>query len=236
MATKIIYNEKDLIQLQVEALFVHDENGRLLRINEQSNPNPAARFVLSRSKSGNLWRTRYDLPPELTAELERLAASEPVLTVHTEPPHHADEYTRLLQTHMPIVSTFSGPGYYLPTNQPHDSVMITPENLSVVETHFDWLLTELADCSPVAATVVNDEAVAVCFCARITPKVAEAGVYTAETHRGHGYATNAVRGWMEAVRASGRLPLYGTSWDNLASQAIARKVGAVFYVADYNIT
>jgi RimJ/RimL family protein N-acetyltransferase len=234
--TDTIYSDLELIQMQAQALFVHDKNGRLLRINERNNPDPAARFLLSRSKSGNLWRTRYDLPADLTAELERLAAAEPVVSDFTEPPRYAGEYVRLLQEHAPMISTGAGPNYYLPSNQPHDAVMITSENVALLEAHFDWLLTTLANYAPVAATIVNGKAVAVCFCSRITPKVAEAGVYTEASYRGHGCATNAVRGWVTAVRATGRQPLYSTSWANLASQAIARKLGGILYGANYNIT
>lgn len=222
--------------MQVQALFVHDKKGRLLRINEHNNPNPAARFFLSRSKSGNLWRTRYDLSRDLTAELERLAADEPVVSNLAKPPRYTAEYTRLLQEHTPTISTFAGPSYYLPSNQTHDAVTITLQNLALLEAHFDWLLTTVADYAPVTATVVHGKAVAVCFCARITPKVAEAGVHTEDIYRGHGYATNAVRGWTTAVRATERLPLYSTSWTNLASQAIARKLGGILYGAGYSIT
>jgi hypothetical protein len=38
-----------------------------------------------------------------------------------------------------------------------------------------------------------------------------------------------VAAWAQAVRASGRIPGYGTSWDNLASQTVARKLGLVPY-------
>ena len=141
----MIYSDLDLIKMQAQALFVHDKNGRLLRINERNNPNPAARFFLSRSKSGNLWRTRYDLSPDLTAELERLAAAEAVVCDLTEPPRYATEYERLLQEHALIISTGSGPGYYLLSNQPHDAVMITSENLALLEAHFDWVMTTLPE-------------------------------------------------------------------------------------------
>jgi GNAT acetyltransferase len=232
----MIYSDLELIQMQAQALFVHDKNGRLLRINERNNLNPAARFFLSRSKSGNLWRTRFDLSPDLSAELERLAAAEPVASDLAEPPRYTAEYARLLQEHAPIISTGAGPGYYLPSNQPHDGVMITSENLALLEAHFDWLLTTLADYAPVVAAVVDGKAVAVCFCSRITPTVAEAGLHTDERYRGHGYATKAARGWVTAVCATGRQPLYSTSWTNLASQAIARKLDGVLYGADYTIT
>ena len=37
------------------------------------------------------------------------------------------------------------------------------------------------------------------------------------------------------VRAMGRLPLYSTSWGNTASQAVARRLGAVQYAVDLSI-
>jgi hypothetical protein len=41
-----------------------------------------------------------------------------------------------------------------------------------------------------------------------------------------------VAGWAAAVRAEGRLPLYGTSWANRASRGIARNLGLVLYGED----
>ena len=46
------------------------------------------------------------------------------------------------------------------------------------------------------------------------------------------HAAAVVAAWAAAVRASGRLPLYSTSWDNVASQGVARKLGLVLYGAD----
>lgn len=223
-----------LAQMQAEALFVHDANGKLLRINEPDNLTPAPRFFLTRTRTANLWRTRYDLPADLAHALEQLAAAEPISADLPQLPLYTAEYVELLQPHSPADA---GPAYYLPeSDQPSQAVLITPENVSVLQTHFDWLRTTLADYAPVAATVVDGQAVAVCFCSRITTQVAEAGVYTATSYRGHGYATDAVRGWATAVRASGRLPLYDTSWTNNASQAIAQKLGAVQYGANYSLT
>jgi len=232
----MIYTDFDLIQLQAEALFVYDENGKLLRINEPGNDAPPARFFLSRSKSGNLWRTRCDVPAELAVKLEKLATAEPVVVDLSEPPRYAAEYAQTLADHAPVIDTWAGPAYYIPSDQPHNAVQITPENLVLVEAHFDWLLTTLEIYAPVMATVVEGKAVAVCFCSRIAAKVCEAGVHTEDAYRGYGYATQAARGWAAAVRASGRLPLYSTSWSNLASQAIAKKLGGVMYGSDYSVT
>ncbi|MBI1257124.1 MAG: GNAT family N-acetyltransferase [Chloroflexi bacterium] len=228
-------SDYDLLRWQVDALFVHDGSGRLLRINEP-DINPAPRFFLGRSAGGNVWRTRYDLPDELAAELGRLASTEPVASDLRAAPRHESAYRTLLEAHAPVAGIYAGPAYFLPQDDtPSDAVTITQENVSVLETHFDWLVTTLADYAPVSAAVVDGAAVAVCFCSRITARVCEAGVFTEANSRGHGYATEAVRGWAAQVRAIGKQPLYSTSWSNLASQAIAKKLGAVLYGADFSI-
>jgi predicted GNAT family acetyltransferase len=52
-------------------------------------------------------------------------------------------------------------------------------------------------------------------------------VDTLEAFRGRGYAPVVVAAWARSVRHSGRIPFCGTSWDNAASQAVARKLGLV---------
>jgi len=233
----MVFSDRDLIQMHVEALFVHDTNGKLLRINEPDPTSPAPRFFLVRAAAGHLWRTRCDLPPDLSAGLGQLAASEPISGNLFELPRYGAEYMALLQPYTPLIAVDSEFDYYLPEmDAPRDVVTITAENRSLVQTHFDWLYETFADYAPVVAAVVDGNAVAVCFCSRITPQVAEAGAYTQADYRGHGYATSVVQGWAVAVRSTGRLPLYGTSWSNHASQAIARKLGAVLYAVDYSLT
>ena len=48
---------------------------------------------------------------------------------------------------------------------------------------------------------------------------------TAEAFRGRGYAVLVTAAWANAVRAAGITPVYSTSDDNHASQAVARKLG-----------
>lgn len=223
-----------LAQLHAEALFVHDPQGRLLRINEPDPTNPAPRLFLIRTRDGNLWRTRHDLPLELVAQLEHFAAQEPAST--DELPHYAANYAEILSQRAPLVTKHAGPAFYLPElAPPRDAVAITPQNIYLLQAHFSWLAS-LDDYAPVAAAVVDGAAVAICFSSRIAPQVCEAGVYTEAAYRGHGYAIDAVRGWAAAVRAGGRLPLYSTSWDNFASRSIARRLGAVQYAVEFSLT
>ncbi|MVP01829.1 GNAT family N-acetyltransferase [Paenibacillus lutrae] len=88
---------------------------------------------------------------------------------------------------------------------------------------------------PVAAYIVNGEAVSVCCSARKSMKAAEASLSTIEPHRGKGYASHVVQEWSQAVTRGGSIPLYSTSWGNLSSQIVARKLGLVQYGMDFNI-
>jgi predicted GNAT family acetyltransferase len=83
--------------------------------------------------------------------------------------------------------------------------------------------------------VVDGHPVSVCHCARRSDVAAEAGVATAPACRGRGYAARVTAAWALAIRASGHVPLYSTSWMNAASLAVARKLGLVVYASDWSI-
>ncbi len=116
----------DLLRLQVEALFTHDPDGRI-RWSNESDPMPVARFFLSRSKQGNLWRFRHDLPASVVCRLEELVASEPVRDDLRAAPVHLEAYRDVLQEHGEIEAEFCGPAYRFPDemHMPTNVVSIT---------------------------------------------------------------------------------------------------------------
>jgi RimJ/RimL family protein N-acetyltransferase len=233
----VTYTDLELIHMQATTLYVHDANNRLLRINEADSEVPAPRFFLARTLSGNIWRIRYDLPDDLAAELERLAAAEPVVHDLHRPPHHRAQYTQLLERHAPLTNVYEGPAYVLPElDPPTKTVTITPQNKTLLQANFPYTMNNLENRAPVVVVVEDDVAVAACYSARLTTQVAEAGVHTLENYRGRGYGAETVRGWAQELRASGRTPLYSTSWDNLASQAVALKLGASQYGVEFSVT
>jgi len=74
-----------------------------------------------------------------------------------------------------------------------------------------------------------------CRSVLITPEAHEAGVETLPEFRGKEYAKDVVAKWLWLVRATGTIPLYSTSWENTASQTVARKMRLKLYGADFQI-
>lgn len=224
------------MEAQVEALFVHDANGRLLRTNEPE-PHPAPRFFLGRTREGNLWRVREDVPERLGRELEKLAAREPVAADLRSNPAYHEQYRALLQTDAEIQMIYAGPAYSFPDEipPPVKVVRIGARNRVLLQRGFGWAAERFEQWGPCVAVVEDSMAVSLCFSSRVSLRVAEAGVETLEGYRGHGYATRAVAAWARAVRERGRTPLYSTSWANAASQGVARKLGLSMYGVDYSI-
>jgi RimJ/RimL family protein N-acetyltransferase len=229
---------QELMTLHVQALFTHNEQSRLLCINEPGGGGFAPRLFLGRTREGNVWRFRADLPETLIEPLKELCVDEPVSQALNSKPRHVEDYLRLLETHAPVQTIWQGPAYqfteYLETSRP--VVAITQANAELLHGGFEGLIPELPDWQPFLAVVENGQAVSVCRSVRITPNAHEAGVETLPDFRGKGYAKDVVAGWARLVRSMGAIPLYDTSWENTASQAVARKLQLVVYGTDFHIT
>lgn len=231
-------SDMELINLQATTSFLYDQRGRMLGINEPEPDKPAPRLFLGRTTAGNTWRFRHDLPASLVSELERLLQTEPIATDLRQPPSILAGLVDTLARHGPVQSVSMGPAWQVPeeVEAPVGVVAIMHENVGVMRRHFPWISSHLPAYQPCRAVRVDGEAVSVCFSSRNGLEAAEAGVNTVEAFRGRGYAPSVVAAWARAVRESNRIPLYSTSWDNLASQAVARKLGLVLYGADLSIT
>jgi hypothetical protein len=230
-----------LIETQVATLTVCTPEGRLLRENDPFAGNTADRFFLGRTAEGNVWRCRHDLPDALVAELEAIVRSEPVcpdpIGLASAEPVTAPQVRAVLTRHAAPRGEHRGPAYFLPIGAaaPPWAVEVTDANLEVLTAAFPRLAQALPAIRPCAVSLEDGGAVAVCFSARSSAAAAEAGVTTREQYRGKGHGSAAVACWAGAVHRSGRLALYSTSWNNVASQALARRLGAVLYGEDFTI-
>lgn len=239
MLTRSHYSDLQLLEIQINTLFLVDPAGRLQSINEPGTP-LAPRFFLGRTSTEKLWRARHDLPVELLEQLNSLCRSVPQRALLASQPEQYQAIRALLVAHAPRVSEYRGPAYWLPTIRqvPPQVTLLSNTQADCVRDTFPWLVSWLDTPAngPVAAVVEQGQAVSVCFCSRLTQRAAEAGVNTLEAFRGKGYASAAVAAWAAAIQHSQRIALYSTSWDNQASQGVAKKLGAVIYAEDWSIT
>lgn len=233
-------SDLQLLELQVDVLFTHDQAGRIVAINEPDG-GPAPRFFLGRTRVGNLWRVRHDLPEATVLRLHALAAAEPVREDLRAEPHNMAAFLEALREDQEVHSVWSGPAYRFPGTllAPAAQVTrITRANLHLLR-RMNWSQAALARdferWEPMMAVIEGGAAVSLCFSSRLTERAAEAGVETLDGYRGRGYAPSVVTAWAHAIRATGRVPLYSTSWDNHASQTVARKLGLAQYGADLSL-
>jgi hypothetical protein len=185
------------------------------------------------------------VPADLGRELERLAREEPPTADLRAPPAHADRYVSLLgglipPGVLPASKTLQsdGPAFAFPEALDEDAGMVLIEDERQLERNFrGWVPGEIAaGRSPVVAIVEDGWPVSICFCGRRSDVAAEAGLDTGEAYRGRGYGPRVTAAWALAIRRSGLVPLYSTSWTNDASLAVARKLELAAYASDWGLS
>ena len=208
-----------------------DGDGRISGTREPE-PSPGPLFSLIRGRVSCAWAVRADVPQDLADELDGLSRQEPPASDLRDSPVHAERYMSLVKGRVD-----SGPAFAFPEElaQPYGTVFI--EDLQLLDHHFSgWKVSEIPERTPIVALVEKGCAVSVCFCARRSNVAAEAGLETAIGFRGRGLGPRVTAAWALAIRASGRTPLYSTSWSNGASLAVARKLRLVAYASAWSIS
>ena len=231
--------DKELMKIQVEVLFTQDENGCLQRINESTGAiGPAPRFFFGYTNEGSIYRFRHDLPDNVVAQLKEVAAADPMPMNSQKIPRNRRQFEDILQSHAPIKRVWVGPAYRFPEHitPPTSVVQLSRENTGLLKGDFAEMVLELNNSHPYLAIIENSRAVSICRSVRLSSRGHEAGVDTLVGYRRRGYATSVVAAWALAVRALNCLPLYSTSWDNVASQGVAQRLGLVQYGVDYHVT
>ncbi|WP_205678750.1 GNAT family N-acetyltransferase [Aquisphaera insulae] len=219
-------------RLQLETLYVLDGRGRIACTREP-RPSPGPRFALIRGVAECAWAVRADIADEVAEELAALASRERPSGPWERPPTHAGAYQAVLGGRI----GWWGPAFAFPEGLRSVAAVEEIHDESRLGTHFSgWVAGEFAaGASPVMALIEDGAPVSVCFCARRSDVAAEAGLETAANYRRRGHAARVTSAWADAVRASGRTPLYSTSWDNPGSLAVARSLGLAIYATDWSV-
>jgi GNAT superfamily N-acetyltransferase len=223
-------DDRTLVDLSAETSSVYDARGRILHSNAPDRL-PPPRLALTCTATSYQVRFGASVPDELARELAAIVERERPDGTLTIPTPLQKRLRTVLERHAPIQEEGGGPGYYFPEGivAPDNVVEITEANLDLARDTFPWMLREFAGWAPYFAVVEDGAVVSVCFNARTGPRAAEAGLFTHPEYRGRGYAVDVTRAWGAATRAAGLVPLYSTSWDNLASQAVAWMAGLIQY-------
>ncbi|MCU5226217.1 GNAT family N-acetyltransferase [Bacillus tropicus] len=223
-------SELDLIVIQVEVLFVHTQVGKMKYVNEQGNTK-APRFFLGRTREGSITRYHCDLDDETVGKIEKLIR---------EPSNHIEiaKIIHVLNEERTVKNIWMGPAFMFSNNlhKPTRTIQITEKNKELLRENFPNLIEQMEWRQPYFAIIKNEKVVSICCSARSTPVAAEASVETLVEFQGNGYGTDVVTAWAISIQEENRIPLYSTSWDNYASQEVARKLKLINYGMNLHIT
>jgi hypothetical protein len=222
-------------ELHLRTCFVLNVDGRIVSTREPSGSRGPF-FTLVRGSTGCAWAVRADVPADIASELDRIAEDEPPILDFRAPPVNVQLYLRVLES-LRNTSQSAGPAFSFPDFLLESNDAVIVESESLFERNFrGWVPGEIeAGRAPALAILENGCAVSICFCARRSESAAEAGVETAEAFRRKGLGAKVTAAWAVAVRSTGRIPLYSTSWTNQASLGIARKLNLIPYATSWSI-
>ncbi len=217
-------------RLHMQTLFSLNDEGLIVGTREPGAVHGPV-FWIARGLEGCAWAVRRDTPKRVRRELEGLVEDEPPAADFQAPPIHARRYRSLIGGEVT-----AGPAFHFPYSLPEPTGVVFANDVGRLLPLFpDWRADEVDGRTPIATVERDERAISVCCSARNSPLAAEAGLETAPAFRGHGLAARVTSAWALAVRSSGRVPLYSTSWDNVASLAVAHKLGLTMYAGAWSL-
>lgn len=232
--------------LQLRTLFALDSQGRILAAQEPGAP-PGPLLSIVRNEAQCVWAVGVEVPSHVAEELDHLLAAEPPIKDLRTGPINAGRYVSILQQVFGSgikanLTQSDGPAFTFPRvstfTEGRDAQVVLIDDDALIQSQFaEWETGEIvAGRAPVFAILEDGRPVSMCFCARRSTEAAEAGLETLFSHRGRGFGTRVAAAWSQAVRESGRVPLYSTSWSNAASLAVAQKLRLEPYACDWSIS
>ena len=224
-----ILSELELMELHVKVLFKHDSENRVTVVNEPPY-DAAPKIFIGTTKRGSVIRYSNTLNVSLIEKFKKVAGNN--LSANL------GEIIKVFSGGHPLNNFWIGPAYVFPDVRAPltQAIQVTPENKELLRPYFPYTYENFEYKQPCFAIVEDHIPVSICCSARKTTKAHEASVFTHEDYRGRGYGIDVSKAWAAQVQKLGRIALYSTSWNNFASQSVARKLKLFQYGTDIHLS
>ncbi len=200
------FGDRQLLELQLELECVWVKPGSTLVPFPCPNPDPPPRLLVVRHDHTEALYFRHDL---LGHVREQLAGLSPGQAAEDE-----EAVKAILAQQAPC------------NEVGHFKAYVFPETMALRAYSSAIRLPEANEIgTPVFGIITDGRVVSACSSSRENDRSAEAWVWTEPEYRGRGYAAQATSAWARDLQQRGKVPFYSHRWDNLASQAVAQKLG-----------
>ncbi|MFO1443868.1 GNAT family N-acetyltransferase [Bacillus sp. Bva_UNVM-123] len=216
-------SDLELMEHHVNVLFKHDTENRVTVVNEPPY-DKAPRIFVGVTNLGSVIRYSNALDESLVEKLEQV--------IGTEPGANLGEVINVLSIYRPLSNFWIGLAYVFPNERDTahtQAIQVTHENKELLKPYYPYTFKDFEYKQPCFVMVEDNFPVSICCSARKTTNADEASLFTHEDYRGRGYGIDVTNAWAAAVQKQGRIALYSTSWDNFASQSVAKKLKLLQY-------
>ena len=186
-----------------------------------------------RTADAVLCRAHIELSVDVVESLTRIAFGE--RGRQREWPHEYGQYLAVLMSVAPVKAVRSGLLYRIVNPPEGKATRITRSNSNLLRGGLDEWLPDIAAGRLIYATIVDGHAVSICASVNEAEGVHAAGVETLPSYRRKGLAVHAVAAWAGAVLRMNATPFYGTTFDNLASQSVARRLNMELVGSEFSV-
>jgi len=173
---------------------------------------------------GSVIRYSNTLDESLVEKLEQV--------IGTDSDAYLGEVINVLSIYRPLSNFWIGLAYVFPNERDTahtQAIQVTHENKELLKPYYPNTFEDFEYKQPCFVIVEDNFPVSICCSARKTIEANEASLFTHEDYRGRGYGIDVTNAWAAAVQKQGRIALYSTSWDNFASQSVAKKLKLLQY-------
>ncbi|KON90005.1 hypothetical protein AF332_26435 [Sporosarcina globispora] len=223
-------SDLELMEHHVNVLFRHDSENRVTVVNEP--PYAAApRIFVGATRMGSIVRYSNSLDKSTVKKLDQVIGANPGA--------YLGKIIKVLSIDHLLNNVWVGPAYVFPDVRDRTysrAIKVTHENKEILKPQFPYTYEDFEYKQPCFVIIEDNIPVSICCSARKTSNADEASVFTHEDYRGRAYGVDVAKAWAAKVQIQGRIALYSTSKDNLASQSVARKLQLVQYGTDIHIS